>query len=33
MDEISVMAKGKDLVHGTPGIIFSDASNYGSIRN
>ena len=27
MDEISVMAKGKDLVHGTPGIIFSDASN------
>ena len=27
LDEISVMAKGKDLVHGTPGIIFSDASN------
>ena len=27
MDEISVMAKGKDLVHGTPGIIFSDNSN------
>ena len=27
LDEITVMAKGKDLVHGTPGIIFSDASN------
>ena len=27
MDEISVMSKGKDLVHGTPGIIFSDAHN------
>ena len=27
LDEISVMARGKDLVHGTPGIIFSDTSN------
>jgi len=27
MDEVSVMAKGKDLVHGTPGEIFSDTSN------
>lgn len=26
MDEISVMANGRDLVHGTPGKIFSDAS-------
>ena len=26
MDEISVMANGKDLVHGTPGKIFSNAS-------
>ena len=24
LDEISVMVRGKDLVHGTPGIIFSD---------
>jgi len=27
MDEISIMAKGKDLVHGKPGNIFSDTSN------
>ncbi len=26
MDEISIMARGKDLCHGTPGNIFSDTS-------
>ena len=27
MDELSVMARGRELIHGTPGKVFSDASN------